>query len=470
MVVRSGEILGLAGANGAGKSTLINVLTGQFEPDSGVVVVDGREASLDSPRSAQSAGIGVVRQELDLVPHLTVSENLALGNERSFQHRGRLDRDAMRKAARLLLSRVGLDIDPDEQVRSISIGDRQLIAAARALRDAGSVLLLDEPTSSLTPFESERLFTAMRALRDEGVGVVFISHRLDEVTALCSRVVVLRDGRVAGEFLDPGAQLPAIVEAMVPGTAELHRTERSGSLGGVLLELDGVVVGRRAPVSLSVRSGEVVGLFGLVGAGKSSLGRMISGASTPRGGRMRMSGARYSPRDPAHAFRLGVACLSEDRRNSGILPQLSVRNNMIVRTPGDTAPNGVLRRSPIARLVASMIERLSIKTANDQLSILSLSGGNQQKVLLARLLAEDLSLLVLDEPTHGIDVRAKRDLLETVRGLTSEGLGILIISAEIPELLAACDRILVMRDGAIVAEFEPTTATEQTLMSAATGG
>jgi ribose transport system ATP-binding protein len=470
LVVRAGEILGLVGANGAGKSTLINILTGQFEPDGGNVLVEGSEANLSSPRSAQAAGIGVVRQELDLVPDLSVSENLALGEEGRFLKAGWLDRHAMRKFAEDLLLRVGLEINPDQKVQDISIGDRQLIAAARALRNAGSVLLLDEPTSSLTPFEAERLFGAMRALCLEGVGVVFISHRLDEVAKLCNRVIVLRDGRVAGGFENPIQQMSEIVEAMVPGTAAIDRIERTGKIGEIVLKVDEIVIGKRAPVSLTVRSGEVVGLFGLVGAGRSSLGRVISGSMSPTGGSMTLRGKNFIPKDPAQAFERGVASLSEDRRNEGILPHLSVQKNMIIRTPGDTAPKGMLIKLAIERLVGKMIDRLSIKTSSDRIGILSLSGGNQQKVLVARLLAEDLSLLVLDEPTHGIDVRAKRDLLQTFHGLTSQGVGILMISAEIPELLAACDRILVMRSGVIIAEFNPSLTNEQMLMSAATGG
>jgi ribose transport system ATP-binding protein len=470
LVVQGGEILGLVGANGAGKSTLINILTGQLQPDKGSLMMNGEELVLTSPRASQLAGIGVVRQELDLVPDLTVAENLVLGIEPRFQQVLGLNRKLINEKALSLLSRVGLKLDPDQKVYEVSIGDRQLIAAARALRDADSVLLLDEPTSSLTPYEAERLFAAMRLMRQEGVGVVFISHRLDEVAQICDRVVVLRDGQVAGEFKHFATNVEPIVEAMVPGTAALARVERTGELGEAVLKLEEVVFGSRSPVSLEIKAGEVLGIFGLVGAGKSSLGRCISGSIPIRGGLMRVRGKNFLPRDPSQAFKLGVACLSEDRRNEGILPHLSIRDNMVVRTPGETARRGVLRQSAITLLVKKMIDVLAIKTSNDRLGILSLSGGNQQKVLLARLLAENLSVLVLDEPTHGIDVRAKRDLLETINKLTAQGLAVLMISAEISELLAACDRILVMRGGSVVAEFDATKTNEQMLMSAATGG
>lgn len=469
LLVRKGEILGLAGANGAGKSTLINILTGQLHPDSGELLIDGNARPLTSPRQAQELGIGVVRQELDLVPDLTIAENLFLGEERQFKRGLFLDRGAMNAAAQTLLSRVGLSNDPAATLRDLSIGDRQLVAAARALRNAGSILLLDEPTSSLTPFEAARLFTVMRSLRESGLGVVFISHRLNEVAELCDRVVVLRDGRVAGEFR-PQEGMDAVVEAMVPGAQALTRQERSGTIGGPVLDVRAVCIGHRPPLDLTLHSGEVVGVFGLVGAGKSSMGKTIGGIIPAADGTMTLEGRQYRPRGASDGFARGVAYLSEDRRGEGILPALTVRDNIVVRTPRDTARAGVLRDAPIGALVREMFSRLNIKAASDRLDIRDLSGGNQQKVLLARLLAEDLKVLVLDEPTHGIDIRAKHDLLETVSHLTDRGITVLMISSEIPELLAASDRILVMRNGEIVLDTLASLATEQSLMSAATGG
>ncbi|OJU40918.1 MAG: hypothetical protein BGN97_07865 [Microbacterium sp. 69-10] len=470
LTIREGEILGLAGANGAGKSTLINVLTGQLTPDTGTLSVRGSDVMLDAPRRAAHYGIGVVRQELDLVPDLTIAENLALGDERAFRRRGILDRGKMRDSAVAALARVGLQLEPSTLVGDLAIGDQQLVAAARALRSAGSVLLLDEPTSSLTPFEAERLFTVMRALRDEGVGVVFISHRLNEVSALCDRVVVLRDGQVAGEYGVDDTSMSEVVEAMVPGAQALTREAERATPGRVMLSAEGIGVHGRAPLDLDLRTGEVIGLFGLVGAGKSSLARALAGLTPTSSGTMTIDGSAYRPKSAADAFSMGVACLSEDRRFEGILPGLSVRRNIAVRAPRDTARAGVLRTGAITRLVGEMFERLRIKAADDSLDIRDLSGGNQQKVLLGRLLAEELRVLILDEPTHGIDVRAKHDLLTTVGDLTRKGVAVLMVSSEIPELLAACDRILVMRRGEVVAQMAAGEATEQLLMSAATGG
>ena len=470
LTIRQGEILGLAGANGAGKSTLINILTGQLSPDVGSLSIEGIDVTLDSPRRAAEHGIGVVRQELDLVPDLTIAENLALGDERRFRRRGVLDRALMNVAASHALARVGLDIIPSTLVRDLAIGDQQLVAAARALRSSAAVLLLDEPTSSLTPFEAERLFSVMRTLRAEGVGVVFISHRLNEVAELCDRVVVLRDGRVAGEFGVDAESLDGVVEAMVPGAQAVERGTQRPPVGEVILSAQKRGVHGRAPIDLELRAGEVVGVFGLVGAGKSSLGRVLAGLHRPTSGAMTVDGRPYQPRSAADAFARGVASLSEDRRSEGILPGLSVRDNIVVRGPRDTARGGILRTGAITRVVREMFERLRIKAASDALDIRDLSGGNQQKVLLGRLLAEQLRLLILDEPTHGIDVRAKHDLIATVGELTHKGISVLMVSSEIPELLAACDRILVMRRGDVVAELRAEEATEHILMSAATGG
>lgn len=468
LALRPGEVLGLAGANGAGKSTLIKILTGQLRPDAGSLTLGGEAVVLTSPREAQRAGIGVVAQELDLVPDLTIAENIYLGEESRFTRRGRLDRRAMVAAARSLLTRVGVTEDPATEVRDVSIGDRQLVAAARALRHAGSVLLLDEPTSSLTPFEAERLFGVIRALADSGVAVVFISHRLNEVSTLCDRVVVLRDGRLAGEY--DARDLPAIVEAMVPGTAAMETHARAGRSGAPLFTARGIGIKGRAPLDLEIGAGEIVGVFGLVGAGKTSLGQAIAGLLRLDQGEMNLGGTAYRPRSATRAHALGVAMLSEDRRGEGILPGLSVRENLVVRAPSGTTRAGVFRASAVRDVVDRAVERLRIKTASDRLDIRDLSGGNQQKVLVGRLLADEPRLLVLDEPTHGIDVRAKHDLLTRVVELADRGMGVLMISSEIPELLATADRVLVMRTGRIVAETTAATADERQLMAAATGG
>ncbi|MBX3030474.1 MAG: sugar ABC transporter ATP-binding protein [Chloroflexi bacterium] len=471
--VARGEILGLVGANGAGKSTLIRILTGDLAPDAGEVRIAGEPVHLTSVRDAQALGIGVVRQELDLVPDLTVAENLFLGEEHRFPgSTWRLDRASMARAAAPLLDAVGLRLDPARRVSALSIGDRQLVAAARALRDAASVMLLDEPTSSLTPWETERLFTTLRGLATRGVAIIYISHRLDEIGALCDRVTVIRDGMHVGDFGAPAAELDAIVAAMTPGIGDRDAPAEPRDLrqrGEPVLEARGLRVGRHGPADLVLHRGEILGVFGLVGAGRSTIARALTGSLRPDAGEVVVRGEAVRLRSPWDGYREGVAYLAEDRKAESILPGLSIRINVGVRAPGDTARGGVLDMARLRALARRTIDRLAIKTPTDTALIEQLSGGNQQKVVVGRLLAERLDVLVLDEPTHGIDVKAKRELLDLLRDLAAEGKGILLISSELAELVAVADRIVVFRNGRVVAEFDTADATETSLVGAAAG-
>ncbi len=460
------------GANGAGKSTLIRVLTGDLHPDAGQVIVEGRVAELRSVRDAQRLGIGVVRQELDLVPDLTVAENLFLGEEQRYSSsRWRLDRAALDEAARPLLASIGLDIEPRTRVSTLSIGDRQLIAAARAMRDAAVVMLMDEPTSSLTPWEVERLFVTLRSLADSGVGILYISHRLDEIGRLCNRVTVIRDGANIDEFERPADELDEIVSAMTPGIGGAGaRSERS--IEGVpepILEARSLRVGKHGPADFVVHKGEIVGMFGLVGAGRSTMARALTGSLRPDSGEVLVHGSVASFASPADAYEAGVAYLAEDRKAESILPGMSIRSNIGVRAPEDTATHGILRIDRMRALATRTIERLSISTAGDTALIEQLSGGNQQKVVVGRLLAESLDVLVLDEPTHGIDVGSKRELLALLRELSDAGQSIILISSELAELLTVADRILVLRNGRVTGEFDPAEVTETELVGAAVG-
>jgi len=470
LVVARGEIVGLAGANGAGKSTLVNIITGVLPPDGGTVKVAGRDVRLNSVQDAQRSGIGTVRQELDLVPALSVAENIFLGDETRFTRFGVLDVASMRSAASALLARVGLGLLATELVASLSIGDRQLVAAARALRDAASVLILDEPTSSLSPFESQRLYDVIRRLSAAGVGVVFISHRLPEVAEICDRVVVMRDGLVAAEFPAERERMAEVVDVMVPGVTGATDRSRSADPGEVVLRLNGVAAAGKSSTDLTVRAGEIVGLFGLVGSGRSTIGRAVAGIVPLDSGTMALRGRPYAPKSPADGFRRGVAYLSEDRRGESVLPGLTVSENLALRLPQQTSRWGLVRFDRVRDLVRRSMTKFKIRASSPSTSIDTLSGGNQQKVLLARLLAEELSVLVLDEPTHGIDVSAKRELLRTLDQFTEQGLAVLMISSDVPELITSADRILVVRDGRVHEEFSWQDSDERTLMSAATGG
>ncbi len=466
--VGRGEILGLVGHNGAGKSTLIRILTGDLLPDSGTLFVNGEQAHFESTGDALRQGIGVVRQELDLVPELTLAENMFLGAEGQFRSRGFLDRHAMSDAARPLLERVGLSVDPTTRLGNLSIGDQQLVACARALRTAAHVLLLDEPTSSLTPWEAERLFAQVRLLAVSGVGIIYISHRIDEVASLCDRVVVLRDGLTAGSFSAPREAQAQIVDTMAP-TAGASITEVDRVPGEVLLEARGMVVGRHGPASFQLRAGEVVGFFGLIGAGRTTMARALVGDLPLDEGEIILRGKAARIDSPWHGYKLGVAHLSENRKSESIFVGQSVRTNITLRAPQNSAPGGWLRPGRLRDMASDIVRQLDIRPSNHATHIENLSGGNQQKAVIGRLLVDNLDVFVLDEPTHGIDVAAKRDLLNLLHELARQGKAVAFVSSELPELLAVADRVLVMRRGQVVSEFDPKTAVERDIVGAAVG-
>jgi len=468
IAVFPGEIVGLVGHNGAGKSTLVRILHGDHEPDSGEIRLAGAPVKFTSISDALHKGLGVVRQELELVPDLSIAENVYLGDETAFTRLGFLDRKRMRESTAPLLKKVGLTLDPGMRLGSLSIGDQQLVAAARALRRAASVLLLDEPTSSLSPHEARRLFEQVRALAKSGIAIIYISHRMDEVAALCHRVVVLRDGQVAGEFAEPSRQQHEIITIMAPGSGPVA-TGGNRVPGKPLLEIKQLRTGRNGPSSLTLRSGEILGLFGLVGAGRTTLARTIVGDIRRSSGEIVLKGARIFPAGPYEAYRLGLAYLSESRKTESIFTGRSVRENIGVRVPQRTSRLGFIRRRPFEQLASSTITRLDIRPADPAKQIELLSGGNQQKAVLGRLLVDALDVFILDEPTHGIDILAKQDLLKVLREVASQGKGVIFISSELPELMTVSDRILVLRGGQVVLDADPRAVGEREILGAAAG-
>jgi ribose transport system ATP-binding protein len=445
-----GSVTALAGANGAGKSTLVRILTGDLTAESGEVTINGVVQRFGSPSEAHQAGLGVVRQELDLVPSLTVAENLFLAAERPFTRAGLLNRSQMGDRSMGLLERVGLRIDPRARVEELSIGDRQLVAVARALRESQVGLLLDEPTSSLSPWEVGRLHATIRQLAAERVAVIYVSHRLGEIASLCDRALVLRDGRIVEEFAEPAASVDAIARAMIPGLVDREpRPAKVTPDSTEVLRVSGLFAGHHGPADFRIHSGEIVGVFGLVGAGRSAISRAIAGIRPPSAGTLLLEGKPYAPRSPVEAFRRGVAYLSEDRKGESIIPGMSIRQNIGLRTPGAIAKYGWISSKAISALAKSFIEQLSIQPAVDTRPVDSLSGGNQQKVVLSRLLAEGVKLLILDEPTHGIDVAAKVDLLNVLREQADKGLAVVLVSSELEELISSVDRLIIMRRGRV---------------------
>lgn len=463
-----GEVHGLVGENGAGKSTLVKILAGVHQPDRGEILLDGRVVVIRDPAHARHLGIAVVHQEPRLFPDLSVAENVFIGHWPPGR-RGLVDWQAVVAATERLFDDLDVAIDPTALVRGLSMADQQLIEIAKALSVEARVLVLDEPTASLTQHEVERLFAIVRRFRDRGAAVLFVSHRLDEVFALCERATVLRDGRKVLTARTADLAPEDLIRSMVGRNVTLY-PKGSSEPGEVILEVRGLT---REPafrdVSFSVREGEVVGLAGLVGAGRTEVARVLFGVDRPDRGEIRRKGRPIRPRNPGEALRTGIAYVPEDRHLDGLVLDLSIAGNISLPILDRLFPRLFLRPRAERALAGTFVDRLRIRaTSVDQL-VAALSGGNQQKVVLAKWLAVEPRVLILDEPTRGIDIGAKVEVHRIISELASAGLGILLISSDLPEVLAMSDRILVMHEGRIAAELPRAGATEEAVMFAATG-
>jgi len=475
--LRRGEVHALLGENGAGKSTLMNILSGVVEPDEGEILIDGQPARFNDPRAAQAAGVATIFQELDLVPSLDVTANLFLGRE--LTRAGVLDRASMRREAKSRLEAIGFDIDVDQQVGELSVGRRQIVAIAKALIYASRILVMDEPTAALTAAEVERLFAVMRDIAGRGVGIVYISHRLEEVPRVADRVTVMRDGKVAGTA-SPRAPQSELVSLLVGRPlAELH-PRRSGVFGRRVLRLEKARynpqrqrAGWRAPrdVSLEVRAGEVVGLAGIMGAGRTELLSTLYGAGGPGAwsGAVEIEEKPARPRSIREARRAGLAFVTDDRRGGGLMLRDSVGRNLVASVLRSVSPFFLMSKVREMRLARKAIAAFDVRPPRPELAVGALSGGNQQKVVLAKEVLGEPRLLLLDEPTRGVDVGAKGEIYARIRDLAAQGVGVLVASSEMPELIGLCDRVVVLRRGKTVAEFS-AGADEREVMAAAESG
>jgi len=465
-----GEVHSLMGENGAGKSTLIKAITGAIRLDAGSISLDGRPVSFSTPAAAQRAGIRTVYQEIDLLPNLSVAENIMLGREP--RRLGFIDWRATRLAAREAMRQVGLDLDPDSLLSSHSLAVQQLVAIARAVSTELRILILDEPTSSLDQDEVAELFGVIRELKARGVAILFVSHFLEQVYEICDRVTVLRNGNMVGEYLTTELLRIDLVQKMLGrDISELDPQSRSTT---PLPESDRRVVlsakdvgrsHRIQPTSVDLLAGEVLGMAGLLGSGRTELARILSGVDATETGRIVYEGKQRHFKEPREALAAGIAYSSEDRKHEGIIAELSVRENILLALQ---AEQGWVRRIARRRqdeLTASWIEALDIRPANPEHPAGLLSGGNQQKVMLARLLALAPRALVLDEPTRGIDVGAKIEVQRLISDLAATGMSVVFISAELEEVLRVSDRILVLRDRQAVAELDPETVTVDMLLA-----
>ncbi|KXU92469.1 sugar ABC transporter ATP-binding protein [Caballeronia megalochromosomata] len=470
--VAAGEVHALIGQNGAGKSTLIKILTGAYRKSAGTIRFDGREVDFRTPKDARAAGISTIYQEINLVPFRSVAENIFLGREpRRF---GLIDWKTVQRRAAELLESFGLRIDVKKPVREYSTAIQQMVALARAVSSDARLVIMDESTSSLDEREVELLFTVVRRLRDDGRAVIFVSHRLDELYALCDRVTVMRDGQTVAENAMQEMDKLKLVTTMLGRTlaAVVHedsavKEANLAKRGAVALSAQGLAAGAKVTdVSLDVHAGEAVGLAGLLGSGRTETMRLLFGADRPAMGALAVSGERVAFRSPKDAIARGIAYLTEDRKAEGIVPELSVRDNLTLVCLPALTKRGVVDVAKQREIVDGFIESLGIKLRSPDQPIRELSGGNQQKVLLARWLATHPRLLLLDEPTRGIDVGAKADVAKIVRELRDAGLAVLLSASELEELTAVADRAVVIRDGETVAQLDGAQMNEASIMDA----
>ncbi|MEI8332231.1 MAG: sugar ABC transporter ATP-binding protein [Chloroflexota bacterium] len=468
MDLRAGEIHGLVGENGAGKSTLVKVLAGVYQADSGTILLDGEATQIHGPAHSRSLGIAVVHQEPRLFPDLTVAENVFIGHAPSGRL-GTIDWGGTRRAAQALFAELDVHIDVGAPVRGLSMADQQLIEIAKSLSLDARVLILDEPTASLSAHEVGRLFTIVRRLRDRGVSVLFVSHRLVEVFDLCDRATVFRDGRHVVTTATSELTTADLVRYMVGRAVSLFPKVET-PIGDVLLEVSGLTkAGAFRDVGFSVRAGEIVGFAGLVGAGRTEVARVLFGIDRRDGGEIRLGGAPVDFANPSAAMHSGIAYLPEDRHLEGLVEGFSIAQNVTLPILPRLFPRFLIRSATERKVASGYTEQLNVRmTGVDQL-VEALSGGNQQKVVLAKWLASGPKVLILDEPTRGIDIGAKVEVHRIISELAASGLGIILISSDLPEVLAMSDRILVLHEGRMTAEIPRALATQERVMFAATG-
>lgn len=466
-----GEVLAVIGENGAGKSTLMKILAGVQEPDEGQLLVDGKPVRIDSTRTAMDLGIVLIHQELNLSDNLDVGSNIFLGREP--RRWSLIQQKRMYAESVEYLRQVGLDISPKTIVSSLTIGHQQLVEIAKALSVDARVLIMDEPTSSLSARECDSLFRVVDDLRRRGVSVIYISHRLGEVTRLADRVTVLRDGENAGELARTEIHHEAMVKLMVGRDVSKFYARSEHAIGDVLLDVRELVtpVWPKHRLSFQVRAGEIVGVAGLVGAGRTEMLQSVFGIDKPLHGEIKVAGKQVQVDEPSDAIEAGMALVPEDRKQHGLVLGMTVRRNVgLAGLYRNRLGVGFLNQSKERIDAAEMVESMRIRTPNDRQVVQFLSGGNQQKVVIGKWLAMEPKLLLLDEPTRGIDIGAKEEIYRLMESLAAKGMGVLFVSSEMDEILGMSDRVLVMHEGRITGELQRNELSEEAVMHLATGG
>lgn len=466
--LHAGEIHALVGENGAGKSTLVKILAGLYHPDAGEFVISGERQSFRSVADSKAAGISVIYQEPTLFPDLTVAENIFIGRQPKGKL-GLISRAAMRESAAELFAQLGVPINPDRLAEGLSIADQQIIEIAKAISMDARVLIMDEPTAALSGVEVERLFTVARALRDRGAAIMFISHRFEEVFALTDRITVMRDGRYISTVRTADATVEGIVKLMVGRDVDQLFPKGEAEIGETVLRVENLSsAGVFSNVSFEVRAGEIVGLSGLVGAGRSEVARAIFGVDNYDSGSVTVNGKILAKRSVQRAIDAGLGFVPEDRRKQGLVMELSVAKNATLALRKKLARFGLISGAREQQLARDWSDRLQVKTGSMEYPVSTLSGGNQQKVVLAKWLSTEPQLLIVDEPTRGIDVGTKSEVHRLISDLAAQGIAILMISSELPEVLGMADRVVVMCEGRVTATLDRAEATPESVMHAAT--
>ncbi len=469
--IAPGEIHALMGENGAGKSTLMKILTGIYTRDSGEIKIKGNPVEFKNPKEAEQAGIAVIHQELNILPDLTVAENLFLGNEKTFGKSGILKTKEMNKAAKEVLLNLGLDVDVKTTARNLSVGKQQIVEIAKAISSNADVIIMDEPTAALTDREIETLFETIRALQAKGVSFVYISHRMEEIFAICDRITILRDGSYVGVRNVKETTFDEIVQMMVGRELGGRFPDRTSKIGDVKLVAKNLTrKGFFEDVSFELRKGEILGVAGLMGAGRTEVVQSLFGYKKLDSGELILDGKQVKINTPLDAIKLGFGFVTEDRKSEGLILDFSVKENLGITNFNKISKNGVVNNQKEKSLYDSMVKRLGVRTSGPDQTVKSLSGGNQQKIVIAKWLGIEPDILILDEPTRGVDVGAKKEIYSIVNTLAENGVSIIMISSELPEIIGMVDRVLVMHEGKITGEITKEEMSQEKIMHYATGG
>lgn len=469
-VLDSGEVHALMGENGAGKSTLMKILTGVYTKDDGTLIIDGKETSYKNPQEAEKAGIVFIHQELNVLFDMTVEENMFLGKEKT-NFLGICDKKAMIKEVSTILNRLGVKINPSQKMSELSVGQQQMIEICKALMVDAKVIIMDEPTAALTQSETEVLFKVIKSLRESGVSIVYISHRMEEIFELCDRITILRDGSYVGTKIIKETNINEIVKMMIGREIGERYPIRENKIGDIIFEvIDLKCEGVFDNISFNVRAGEVLGVSGLMGAGRTEIMQSIFGNKEGVTGIIKINGKEVRNVSPEQAIKNGIGFITEDRKIEGLMLEESIEKNISVANFNKISKNGVLNKKKENDLVQTAIKELRIKCFDQHHKCNNLSGGNQQKVVFAKWINTEPKVLILDEPTRGVDIGAKKDIYNVINELAKRGVAIIMVSSELPEIIGMSDRVMVIREGVLQGILDKNMASQENIMTLATGG